>query len=88
MSTSEYAQKVVMLIAARPDGINLDQLLYEIYVRAKITEARRDREKGEWSSHDEVMEEMWRRIDSKFDGRRKRKSTSGQSSTRSQKQRQ
>jgi hypothetical protein len=52
MTTSEYAQKVVELIDARPRRIDLDKLLYEIYVRAKIAESRRAQQEGRWSTHE------------------------------------
>ena len=66
MDTAEYADKVVELISSRPVDIDLDQLLYEIYVKAKIADARRDREQGRWFTHAEVMEHMWKKINSKF----------------------
>ncbi len=68
MTVAEYAERIVKLIAARPPEIDLDRLIYEVYVRAKIAESRRDRTEGHWKVHDKVMEEMWRRIDSKSAG--------------------
>jgi len=68
MTIAEYAERIVKLIEARPSEIDLDRLIYEVYVRAKIAESRRDRTEGHWKVHDEVMEEMWRRIDSKSGG--------------------
>ena len=87
MTTSAYAQKLVELIEARPNRIDLDKLLYEINVRAKIAEARRDRLEGRWATNEQVMENMWKRIYSKFDGHSERKKTSKKSSTRSPKTR-
>jgi hypothetical protein len=87
MTTSEFAQKIVELIDDRPSRIDLDQLLDEISVRAKIAEARRARREGRWSTHEQVMERMWKRIYSKFDGHNPPKKTSTKSSTRSQKTR-
>ncbi len=87
MTTSEYAKKVVELIDARPKNINLDKLLYEIYVRAEIAEGKRDIAQGRWSTHEQAMEQMWKRIYSKFDGRNGRKSTLKKSSTKSRKMR-
>ena len=88
MTTSEYAQKVVALIDARPKRIDLDKLLYEVYVRAKIAAARRDQTHGKWATHEQVMERMWERIYSKFDGQNGQKKTLRRSSTRSPKTRQ
>ena len=68
MTTAEYADRIVKLIEARPSEIDLDRLIYEVYVRAKIAESRRDLAKGHWKLHDKVMEEMWRRLDSKSAG--------------------
>jgi hypothetical protein len=48
MTTSEYAQKIVELIDDRPSRIDLDKLLDEIAVRAKIAEARRAGREGRW----------------------------------------
>ena len=76
MTTARYAEKLVKLIEGRPPQINLDKLLYEVYVRAKISEARRDREQGHWLSNEEVMEEMWARISSTSAGRVRRTGTS------------
>lgn len=82
MTTSECARKLVELIEVRPRNIDLDKLLNEVYVRAKIAEAERDIEQGRWSTHEQVMERMWKRIHSKFDGRNGQKKTSKQSSRR------
>ena len=81
MTTSDYAQKLVGLIAARPHRMDLDKLLYEVYVQAKIAEARRDREQGHWATNEQVMEEMWKRIYSKSGGRDGRRKTSKKSSS-------
>lgn len=85
MTTSDYARKLTELIEVRPKNIDLDKLLYEVYVRAKIAEAERDIEQGRWSTHEQVMERMWEKIHSKFDGRNGQKKTSKQSSRRLQK---
>lgn len=61
MTANDYAQKVVELIDARPARIDLDKLLCEVYVRAKIAEARRDQAQGKWSTQEQVMERMWER---------------------------
>lgn len=87
MTTSEYAQKIAKLIDDRPARINLDKLLEEISVRAKIAEARRARREGLWATHEEAMERMWQRIYSKFDGHNPPKKTSKKSSMRSPKTR-
>lgn len=76
MTTARYAEKLVKLIEKRPPRIDLDKLLYEVYVRAKIAEARRDREQGHWLTNEEVMEEMWTRINSKSAGPGRRTGTS------------
>ncbi len=85
MTTNQYAQKVVELIDARPARIDLDKLLYEVYVRAKIAAARHDQVQGKWAPHEQVMERMWERIDSKFDGHNGRKKSSKKASTKSRK---
>ncbi len=87
MTTSEYAQKVVELIDNRPRRIDFNKLLYEINVRAKIAESRRAQQEGRWSTHEQVMERMWKRIYSKFNGHNQQKTTSTKSSTKSLKTR-
>ncbi|MGH7453713.1 MAG: hypothetical protein ACRENG_20355, partial [bacterium] len=62
---SSYAQKIADLINARPRYINLDKLLYAIYVQAEIAESRREQQEGRWVSHEQVMKEMWKLIYSK-----------------------
>ncbi len=73
MTLSQYAKKLVELIEARPRDIELDKLLYEIYVQSKIAEARRDQKQGRWDSNTKVMEEMWEMLDSKSGGPNARK---------------
>ena len=68
MTTTEYAKKIVDLIAARPPRIDMDRLLYEIYVQAMIVEGRRDIDEGRWTSNEQVMEGMWEIIHSQSDG--------------------
>ncbi len=85
MTVSDYAQKVVELIQARPNRIDLDKLLYEVYVQAKIVEGRRDREAGRWDNNETTMERMWKRIHSRSGGRSGRKEISKKSSMRSRK---
>jgi len=68
MTTAQYARKLVKLIESRPEDIELDRLLYEIYVQSKISEARSDQKQGRWDSNEKVMEEMWNTLDSKSDG--------------------
>jgi len=82
MTTSDYARKLTELIEVRPKNIDLDKLLYEVYVRAKLAEAEQDISQGRWSTHEQVMERMWEKIHSKFDGRNGRKMTSKKSSPR------
>ncbi len=69
MTTSDYARRLTELIEVRPKNIDLDKLLYEVYVRAKLTEAEDDIKQGRWSTHEQVMKRMWEKIHSKFDGR-------------------
>ncbi len=87
MTTAELAQKVVELIDARPRRIELDKLLYEINVRAKIAESRRDQKEGRWVTHEQAMEEMWKRIYSKFNGHVAHRKTTTKSSTKSRRTR-
>ena len=68
MTTSEYAEKVANLIQARPRKIDADKLLYEIYVKVKIAEGLRAVEEGRVYSDDEVVEDMWKIINSKSTG--------------------
>jgi predicted transcriptional regulator len=68
LTTSEYARKLVELIEVRSRNIDLDKLLYEVYVLAKIAEAEREIEQGRWSTHEQAMERMWEPIHSKFCG--------------------
>jgi hypothetical protein len=48
MTTSEYAQTLVKLIEARPCHIDLDELLAEVNVRAKIAEP------GHWTTNEQI----------------------------------
>ena len=59
---SSYAQKIIDLINVRPRYINLDKLLYAIYVKAEIAESVRDIREGRWYTHEEVMASMWKQI--------------------------
>jgi len=61
---SFYAQKVVELINTRPRYINLDKLLYAIYVKASIADSRHAQREGRWYTHEEVMASMWKQINS------------------------
>ena len=83
MTTPDYARKLTELIEVRPKNIDLDKLLYEVYVRAKLAEAEDDIKQGRWSTHEQVMERMWEKIHSKFDGRNGQKKISKKSSTQS-----
>lgn len=67
MTSLEYTHKLVDMIGSRPARMNLDKLLYEVYVRAKIAETRRDRENGNRATTEQVMEGMWAKISSKSD---------------------
>lgn len=88
MTTVEFAQKIVELIGARPPRIDLNKLLHEIQVRAKIAESRRDQQQGRWITNEQMMEEMWEMIHSKSDGQNKLDKTSKKSSRQSPKTRQ
>jgi hypothetical protein len=87
MTTSEYAQKIVEIINARPRHIDLNRLLYEIDFHAQLAEAERDIQEGRWVTHEQAMEEMWKLIYSKFDGRNGRSKILKTSSTKSRKTR-
>lgn len=71
MTTVEYAEKIVELIEARPRDIDLNTLLSEIQIRAKITESRRNQQQGRWVTNEQMMEEMWEMIYSKSGGQSK-----------------
>jgi hypothetical protein len=88
MTTSEYAQKIVELIDARPRYINLDNLLDEIDFHAQNAEAERDIQEGRVVTHEQAMDEMWKLIYSKFNGRNGRAKTMKKSSMKSRKMRQ
>lgn len=87
MTTSEYAQKIVELIDARPRYIDLDKLLDEIDFHAQNAEADRDIQEGRGVTHEQAMERMWKLIYSKFNGRNGRSETTTKSSTKSRKTR-
>ncbi|MGH7453889.1 MAG: hypothetical protein ACRENG_21240 [bacterium] len=81
MTTPEYAQKIVELIDARPRYIDLDNLLDEIDFHAQNAEAERDIQEGRVVTHEQAMEEMWKLIYSKLNGRNGRAKTMQKSST-------
>jgi hypothetical protein len=56
------------LIHARPQKINADKLLYEVYVKFKIGEGLRAADEGRVYSHEQVTEDMWKIINSKLAG--------------------
>jgi predicted transcriptional regulator len=84
---ADYAQKIVELIKARPRGINLDKLLDEISFHAEIAESERDIQAGRVVTHEQAMEEMWKLIYSKLNGRNGRAKNMQKSSIKSRKMR-
>ena len=68
MKNSEYADKIIELIEARPPGISSDQLLYEVYTKLKVAEGLHAIAAGEVYPHETVVEEMWQIINSKSSG--------------------
>jgi len=58
MTSNEYARKVAEVIDARPRHIDLDKLLYEIYVLANIAEGRRAQEEGRWVTSGQMREKL------------------------------
>lgn len=68
MTTSEYAEKIVEMIKARPPKIKQDKLLYEIYVKLKVADGLRAVQEGRVYSHEHVREDMWKIIHSKSSG--------------------
>jgi hypothetical protein len=76
MTISEYAQTLVKLIEARPSHIDLDELLAEVNVRAKMAEA------GHWTTKEHAMKDSWNRSHSKLGGQSTGKGTSRTSSTK------
>lgn len=76
MTTSEYAKKIAEIIDRRPRRIDLDKLLDEIKVRAKIAESRRAPHQGRRITNEQMLEEMWETISSKFNGKKQTKSRS------------
>jgi hypothetical protein len=83
MRTSDYAEKIVKLIQARPRGINADKLLYEIYIKFKVAEGLRAVREGRVYSHKQVVEDMWKIINPKSSGAAQQKGTSRKSSPKS-----
>jgi predicted transcriptional regulator len=78
MTTNEYAGKVAELIDARPRQIDLDKLLHEIFVLAKIAESRRDQEEGRWVTSEQMREKLQKKFSSdpaKRNGRQKNPKT-------------
>jgi len=64
MTTSEYAERIVEMIKARPPKIKQDKLLYEIYVKLKVADGLRAVQQGRVHSHEQVREDMWKIIHS------------------------
>ena len=62
MTSNEYARKVAELIDARPRQIDLDKLLHEVYVLAKIAESRRDQEEGRWVTSEQMRERLQKKF--------------------------
>jgi predicted transcriptional regulator len=87
MTTSEYAEKIAELIHERPRGVNADKLLYEVYVKFKIAEGLRAVKDGRIYTHEEVVEDMWKIINSKSSGASRQNGTSRKSSPKSRKTR-
>jgi hypothetical protein len=75
MTTSEYAEKIVKLIQTRPSGVNADKLLYEIYVKFKVSEGLRAVQEGHVYTHKKVVEDMWKIINSRSSGVDRRSGT-------------
>ncbi|MDZ7369007.1 MAG: hypothetical protein ONB43_24600 [candidate division KSB1 bacterium] len=65
MTTSEYAEKIVELIHERPRGVNPNKLLYEVYVKFKVAEGLRSVKEGRVYTHEKVVADMWKIINSK-----------------------
>jgi len=79
MTTSQYAEKIVNLIQARPKSVDADKLLYEVYVKLKVAEGLRAVDEGRVYSHEKVREDMWKIIRSKSTGVSRRSGTSKKS---------
>lgn len=88
MTTTEYADKIVKLIQARPRGMDPDKLLYESYVKFKVAEGLRAVQEGRIYSHEQVREDMWKIINSRSSGASRRSGTSRKLSPKLQKTRQ
>ncbi|MGH7453714.1 MAG: hypothetical protein ACRENG_20360 [bacterium] len=76
MISNEYARKVAELIDARPRHIDLDKLLHEIYVLAKIVESRRAQEEGRWVMNEQMREKLRKKISLETNQRNGRQRTS------------
>jgi hypothetical protein len=87
MTTSEYAKKIAEFIDRRPRRIDLDELLHEINVRARIAESRYNQREGPRIANAQMMEEMWKMINSESSRNKKRVKVSKPSSPKSRKTR-
>ncbi|MDZ7288459.1 MAG: hypothetical protein ONB44_00830 [candidate division KSB1 bacterium] len=66
MTTSEYAQKLVAFIEARPHHIDLDELLAEVNVRAKLCPTLHDQIHKRRTAKEHVHDDMRKGIHFKF----------------------
>lgn len=61
---------------------SLRRVLYAIYVRHSLNEGRRQADHGQKIPHEKVLEEMWKQIDTRLSGLRKRNGNFAKSSRR------
>jgi hypothetical protein len=67
--------------------VNADKLLYEVYVKFKVAEGLRAVKDGRIYTHEEVVGDMWKIINSKSSGASRQNGTSRKSSPKSRKTR-
>jgi hypothetical protein len=50
--------EVIKLIEELPDNVTIEDILYKLYVRARIEEGIKELDQGEGLSHDQAMERI------------------------------
>ncbi len=50
--------EVIRLIQELPDNVTMEDILYKLYVRARIEEGMKELDEGKGISHEEAMESI------------------------------
>lgn len=77
ISKAQIMEAVDEVFRGKRSKQSLRRVLYSIYVRRSIEEGRRQADRGQTIPHEQVMEAMWKQINTGLSGRRKRNSSSG-----------